>query len=74
MRLPWHKSRIPAERFEEARAVAQASQDTLERVRARVHVDAAQTRRLSELRERNHFSEGLRAMLRAEDGRHAPNP
>lgn len=73
MRLPWRKARVPEEAFEEAVAAKAAAGEHLAEARGR----GAEVRRvasgLKEKRERNGFSEGLRAMLRAEEHGHAPH-
>lgn len=73
LRLPWHKSRVPAERFEEARAVVQAAEEGLDRARARGAESRAVAERFAEFRKHNHFREGLVAMLETEGRGHAPH-
>jgi hypothetical protein len=73
LRLPWRRSRVPAERFEEARAVVQAAQEGLDRARARGAESQAIAERFARLREHNHFREGLVAMLETEVRGHAPD-
>lgn len=73
MRLPWHKQRVPEERFEEARAGVRAAQEHLDKVRAaQPEVDATKARS-KYARDRNHFSEGIQAMLKMEGRGHAPH-
>ena len=73
MRLPWHRSRIAPGRLEEAEAEAAAAQERLERARARDPEVRRIMRELRELRQHNHFSESLAAMLRQEGDGHAPD-
>jgi hypothetical protein len=73
LRLPWHRSRVPAERFEEARAVVEAAQAGLERAQARGVESRAYAERFAALRGHNHFREGLVAMLETEGRGHAPD-
>lgn len=73
MRLPWHRERIPAERFEEAHAMVEAAQGHLDEALARDSEVADLWARLRMIRERNHFSEGLAAMLQDSRHGHAPH-
>lgn len=73
MWLPWHKARLPEEAFEEAAAAKAAAREHLAEVRGRAPEVRRVAAGLREKRERNGFSEGLRAMLRAEEHGHAPH-
>jgi len=73
MRLPWHKARVAPERLEEARAEAAAAQERLDQTRARGPEVRRLAASLRELRQENHFSERLAAMLTQEGKGHAPH-
>lgn len=73
MRLPWHKARLAEQDFEEAAAARTAAGEHLAEVRERGPAVTRVANGLREKRERNGFSEGLRAMLRAEEHGHAPH-
>lgn len=73
MWLPWHKARLPEEAFEEAAAAKAAAGEHLAEARERGPEVRRVSLGLKEKRERNGFSEGLRAMLAREDHGHAPH-
>lgn len=75
MRVPW-RNRLPEHAIEEAQAAVCAAGEHLAQARARDREVRIVSSGLRRARERNGFSEGLAAMLRAEAGRghgHAPN-
>lgn len=74
MRLSWRKTRITEAAFEEGRAAARAGSEHLAQAREREHDVRQVAARLKEIRQSNHFSERIAAMLREEPGgRHAPH-
>lgn len=75
MRLPWRKTRLPECVLDEAVAARAAAGEHLAQARERDPEVRQVARGLKEIRERNGFRDGLRAMLDAEPrGHHAPHP
>jgi hypothetical protein len=64
---------LPEHVVEEAAAAKQAATEHLNQVRARDREVRQIAQQLREIRERNGFSEGLRAMLAQEGQGHAPH-
>jgi hypothetical protein len=73
MRLPWRKARVPARDVEEATAARTAAGEHLALARERETEVRRVAGTLRELRESNHFSERLAAMLRESGHGHAPH-
>lgn len=74
MRLPWRKARVSEHAVEEATAAKAAAGEHLAQARDRDPEVKRIARGLREIRESNHFSERLAAMLRDEPrGHHAPH-
>ena len=74
MRLPWHKAaRVEPGRLAEAKAEAQAAQTRLDQTKERGVEVRRVAASLRDLRQANHFSESLAAMLAREGRGHAPN-
>jgi len=73
MRLPWRRTRLPEHAVEEAAAARAAAGEHLAQARERDPEVRRVARELREIREANHFSERLAAMLRESRAGHAPH-